>query len=245
MYRRLGFGALLGATLTVTACNTGGGLVSANNPLNPTPAPTVAATPTPTAGPSAKPTATPTAGPSAKPTATPTAGPTAKPTATPTATPTAAACGAPPPDPNTSTITLTGVQQTIAVPCFGNFTSSASVPASNGKGLTVALASSTDNNLGAVPDSTYGTPIIYTSLQPKGAITFTDSKAAIATTLTSPANIGAPHTYAIQVYVPLLDSAIQTVTGIHPTGHSITFGVAPPGGSFPALEAVVIVYQSS
>jgi len=217
---KLGFCALLGATLTATACNTGGGLVSANNPLNPTPAPTAAATPTPTAG------------------------PTAKPTATPTATPTAAACSAPPPDPNTSTITLTGAQQTVAVPCFGNFTASASVPASNGKGLTVALATSTDNDLGAAPDSTFGTPIIYTSLQPSAAITFNVSTAAIATTLTSTA-IGAPHTYAIQVYVPEFGTAIQTITGIHPTGHSITYGIAPPGGSFPALEAVVIVYQSS
>jgi hypothetical protein len=119
------------------------------------------------------------------------------------------------------------------------------VPASNGNGLTVALATSTDKNLGAVPSSTYGTAILYTSLQPSGAITFTSSTAAIATTLTSAANIGAPHTYAIQVYVPQFDAAIQTVTGIHPTGHSITFNVVPPGGTFPALEAVVIVYQSS
>jgi len=217
MYRRLGFGALVGAALTVTACNTGGGLVSANNPLNPTPAPSAAATPTPTAAPTAK----------------------------PTATPTAAACTAPPPDPNTSTITLTGAQQTIAVPCFGNFTSSASVPASNGKGLTVALASSSDQNLGGVPDASYGTPILYTSLLPSAAITFTSSTAPIATTLTSTANIGAPHTYAIQVYVPLLGVPIETVTGIHPTGHSIEFGVAAPGGTFSAVEAVVIVYQSS
>jgi hypothetical protein len=215
MYRRLGFGALFLAVFALSACNTGGGLVSANNPLNPTPAPSAAPTPTPS------------------------------PTVKPSPSPTAAACAAPPPDPNTATITLTGAQQTVQVPCFGDYTASAVVPASNGKGFTVALAASTDKNLGAVPDTSKGTPIGYTSLQPSSSITFNDASATITTSVTSPSKIGAPHTYTMQVYVPDFAAAIQTVTGIKPSGHTITFGIAPPGGSFPAIDAIVIVYQSS
>jgi hypothetical protein len=218
MYRRIGFGLLLAATVTASACNTGGGLVSANNPLNPTPAPTGAATPTPV--------------------------PSGGATPTPSPTPTAAACSAPPPDPNTATITLTGNKQTITVPCFGPFNSTAVVPAGSDAGLTVALAASTDKNLGGVSDPTYGKPLEYTSLQPSAQIIFTGANPAIVTTLTSPA-IAAPHTYAMQVYVPAFFAAIQTVTGLHPSGHSITFSVVPPGGAFPPVEAVVIVYQSS
>jgi hypothetical protein len=227
MYRRLGLAVLFSAILPVAACNTGGGLVSANNPLNPTPAPS--------AGPTAKPTATP-VGPSPTPTA---IGP------TPSPTPTAAACAAPPPDPNTSTVTLTGSTQTVNVPCFGDFTSTAIVPPSNAAGFTVALASSTDNNLGGVPDSNYGTPIVYTSLEPSSSITFASASATIQTTVTSPSKISAGHTYALQVYVPAFTASIQNVKGIKPSGHSITFGIVPPGGAFPSIEAVVIVYQSS
>jgi hypothetical protein len=218
MYRRLGLGVLLGATLIATACNTGGGLVSANNPLNPTPAPTGAVTPTPSPTPSGGP--------------------------KPTPSPTPAACSAPPPDPNTATITLTGNKQMITVPCFGTFSSTAIVPPGGGAGVTVALGASTDNNLGGVADTTYGKPLIYTSLEPNGPVTFNGTSPAIVTTLTS-TTIAAPHRYAMQVYVPAYGIALQTVTGIKPTGHSITFSVVPPGGTFPPLEAVVIVYQSS
>jgi hypothetical protein len=192
-------------------------LVTANNPLNPTPAPSAAPTATPTVGPSSK----------------------------PTTTPTPAACTAPPPDPHTSTITLTGAQQVVTVPCFGDYSSTATVPANGGQGVSVALAASTDKNLGGVADSTYGTPIVYTSLEPNSGITFNDSTAAISTTVTSPKNIGAPHTYAVQVYVPQFGISLQNITGIHPSGHTISFSIAPPGGSFPATEAVVIVYRSS
>jgi hypothetical protein len=45
--------------------------------------------------------------------------------------------------------------------------------------------------------------------------------------------------------VPSFGFAIQTIPGLKPTGHSITFDIAPPGGAFPAIEAVVILYQSS
>lgn len=206
------------ATLPVTACNTGGGLVSGNNPLNPTPAPSAAPTATPTATP---------------------VGP------TPTPTPTAAACTAPPPDPNTSTITLTGAMQTVQVPCFGDFSSFAVVPPSDGAGATVGLASSTDQNLGGVPDSSYGTPIVYTSLFPSRSLNFSGSAPAIVTTVTSPSKIAAPHTYAVQVYVPSFGVSIQNVKGLKPTGHSVTFNIVPPGGAFPSVEAVVIMYRSS
>jgi hypothetical protein len=233
MDRRLGFGALCVAIVALSACNTGGGVVTANNPLNPTPAPSAGVTATPTAGP---PTPTPSPTP---------VGPTPTPSPTPSPTPTAAVCGAPPPDPNTATITLTGAQQTVIVPCFGDFTSTAIVPAGNGAGVTVALAASTDKNLGGVADSKYGTPIVYTSLQPSTSITFNGTAPSITTTITSASKVSAPHTYAVQVYVPNFGAAIQTVTGLKPSGHTITFPIVPPGGAFPAIEAVVIVYQSS
>jgi outer membrane biosynthesis protein TonB len=213
--------------------------------VKPTATPTVKPTATPTVKPTATPTVKPTATPTAKPTATPTVKPTATPTAKPTATPTAAACPAPPLDPNSATITLTGSQQTVTVPCFKDFTGSAVVPANGNAGDSITIQSSTDKNFGAVANSSYGTPIVYTSLQPASSVTFNNSSATISTTVSSPSEIGAGHTYAVQAYVPSFGAAIQTITGIKPTGHSLNFNIAPPGGSFPAIQAVIILYQSS
>ena len=249
-FRRNTFVFALGASAVLLASCSGGSSVLTRP--GPTPSPG-SATPTPTATPSAKPTASPT--PTAKPTATPTASPTAtptptaKPTATPTAqptaTPTAAACKAPPPDPNSASITLTGNQQTVNVPCFGDFTSTAVIPANANAGTTVALQTSTDNNLGSAPTASDGTPIEYTSLFPSMSITFNSSTATIDTTVTSPSKIAAPHTYTVEVYVPSFGVAIQTITGLKPTGHSISFKIVPPGGAFPGIQAIVILYQSS
>jgi hypothetical protein len=63
--------------------------------------------------------------------------------------------------------------------------------------------------------------------------------------VSSPSKIAAPHTYTVEVYVPVLGYALQTITGLKPTGHSITYGIVPPNGSFPGITAVVILYQSS
>jgi hypothetical protein len=107
------------------------------------------------------------------------------------------------------------------------------------------IQSSTDKNFGAVASSSYGTPIVYTSLQPASSVTFNNSSSTIATTVTSPSKISPGHTYAVQAYVPSFGVSIQNITGIVPTGHSLTFNIAPPGGSFPAIQAVIILYQSS
>jgi hypothetical protein len=213
----------------------------------PTATPTAKPTATPTAKPTATPTVKPTATPTAKPTATPTPKPTATPTPKPTATPTATppSCPAPPLDPNSATVTLSGSQQTVTVPCFQDFTGSAVVPANGNAGDTITLQSSTDKNFGAVASSSYGTPIVYTSLQPASSVTFNNSSATIATTVTSPSKISPGHTYAVQAYVPSFGVSIQNITGIVPTGHSLTFNIAPPGGAFPAIQAVIILYQSS
>jgi hypothetical protein len=154
-------------------------------------------------------------------------------------------CPAPPKDPNTSTVTLTGVQQTVTLPCFSDFTGSAIAPANSNKGDTIALEVSTDKNFGATASSTYGTPIIYTSLTPAKSVTFSNSSASIATTVTSPTKINPGHTYAIQAYIPSFGVSIQNTTGIVPKGHTITFNITPPGGTFPAIQAVIILYQSS
>jgi hypothetical protein len=171
--------------------------------------------------------------------------PTPAPSPTPSPTPTAAACAAPPPDPNTSTVTLTGKKQTITVPCFGDFTLSAVVPASSAGGVSIQLASSTDNQLGSTTTASDGTPLEYTSLFPSATIAFNSATATIATTVTSPSKIAAPHTYTVEVYVPALGYALQTITGLKPTGNSITYQISPPGGSFPGIAAIVILYQSS
>ncbi len=161
--------------------------------------------------------------------------------------PTAVAkCTAPPPDPNASNVTLTGAAQTVTVPCFKDYTAVASVPASNAKGVVVKLEASNDKTLGAVANTRYGTPLVYTSLTPNKTVTFTNSKSVILTTVSSPSAIAAPHIYAMQVYVPSFHAAIQTVANIKPvTGtHEIRFNIAPPGGQFPAIQAVVIVYKT-
>lgn len=233
---RLAFAALSMAALA-SACDSNGGVVTPNNPLNPTAAPTGIivrpATPTPQPTTTPVPTATPTG---AAPTATP------APTPTPTAPP-ALVCSAPPPDPNTGSITLTGAVQTATVPCFGTFLSTTTIPANTSAGATVAFAVSTDQAQGAVPNAAEGTPILYTSLHPSATIQFTSTTPAIATAITS-ATIGAPHTYAIQSYVPAFGIAQQTITGLVPTGHTVRFSLTP-GAVFPAVQVIVILYRSS
>lgn len=228
MQFRLAFAACAFVALA-SACDSNGGTVTPNNPLNPTAQPTAIVVPT----------ATPTATPMATPTPAP--GPTATPTAPPVVT-----CAAPPPDPNTGAVTLTGAVQTIAVPCFGTFTSTATVSANQSAGATIALGASTDKTQGAVPNSNgnYGTPILYTSLQPNRAISFNSATATIPTVVTS-STIGAPHTYAVQSYVPALGGPNATITKLVPTGHSVRFALPTVGGGFPAIQVIVILYQTT
>ncbi len=140
---------------------------------------------------------------------------------------------------------MTGNQQTVNLPCFGDFTTTAVVPANGSAGDTIALETSTDKNFGAAASSTYGTPIAYTSLTPASGVVFNNSSASIPTTVTSPSQINPGHTYAIQAYVPTFGISIQNVTGIVPTGHTVSFNISPPGGTFPGIQAVIILYQSS
>jgi hypothetical protein len=160
---------------------------------------------------------------------------------------TAVKCAAPPPDPNTSSITLSGRAGSVHVPCFKDFTAVATVPVSKAEDAVVKLAASTDKMLGAVVDKKLGTPIIYTSLTPSKAVTFTSKTATIVTEVLSPSEIAAPHTYAVEVYVPAYKLAIQTITDVKPIPktHEIKFSISTLGGVFPALEAVVIVYRST
>jgi hypothetical protein len=157
----------------------------------------------------------------------------------------AAACKAPPPDPVSSTITLTGAAETVHVPCYKDFNATSAVPANDGKGFTVKLEVSTDKTLGGVANAKYGTPIVYTSLTPSKSINFDKKPAALLTVVASPSQIVAPHIYAAQVYVPAFGAAIQSVANLKvvPNTHEIRFNIAPPGSSFPAIEAVVIVYR--
>jgi hypothetical protein len=158
-----------------------------------------------------------------------------------------AKCTAPPPDPHTASITLTGKAGWVIVPCFKDFTSAASVPASTSTGVVVKLAASTDKNLGAVINKKLGTPIVYASLTPNKNVTFASTKAVLSTYVISPSEIAAPHTYAVEVYVPELKEALQTITDIKPVpkSHEIKFTVSTLNGNFPAIEAVVIVYRST
>jgi hypothetical protein len=156
-------------------------------------------------------------------------------------------CAAPPPDPNTSSVTLSGRAGSVHIPCFKDFTAVATVPTSKAEDEVVKLAASTDKTLGAVVNKQLGTPIIYTSLTPNKAVTFTSKTATIVTAVLSPSEIAAPHTYAVEVYVPALHSPIQTVKDITPIPktHEIKFSIATLSGTFPAIEAVVIVYRST
>jgi hypothetical protein len=220
MQLRFAFGALVFVALGLGACDSNGGVVTPNNPLNPT------ATPRPVASATVAPTATP----------------------TPTAAPASAAplvCAAPPPDPDTSTVTLTGAAQTISVPCFGTFLSTATVSANHSAGATIALGTSTDQAQGAVPNSNgnYGTPILYTSLTPSQGLSFDSATATIPTVVTS-STIGAPHTYTVQSYIVGL-GPLFTSPAFAPVGNSLSFALPTQGGAFPAVHLVVIVYQTT
>lgn len=214
MQLRLVFAALSIVALA-SACDSNGGSVTPNNPLNPTAQPTATATAVP------------------------------PPTPTPTAPP-VVSCAAPPPDPNTGSVTLTGAAQTIAVPCFGSFTSTATVSANQSAGATIAFGVSTDKMQGAVPnsDANHGTPILYTSLQPNRSLAFDSSTATIPSVITS-STIGAPHTYTVQSYVPALGGPNATFANIVPAGHSVRFALPTVGGGFPAIQVIVILYQTT
>ncbi len=159
----------------------------------------------------------------------------------------AAKCTAPPPDPNTSSVTLSGKAGSVHVPCFKDFTSVATVPASTPNHVVVKLAASTDKTLGAVIDKKLGTPIVYSSLTPDKTVEFTSKTAVIPTHVISPSEIAAPHTYAVEVYSPVLKIAIQTIKDVKPipNTHEIKFSVSTVAGTFPPLEAVVIIYRTT
>ncbi len=193
------------------------------------------------------PTATPTVKPTVKPTATPTATPTAKPTATPSATPTPAGCPAPPPDPVTASLLLSGSVQTVTLPCYKDAKIVATIPANNSTAanpITVAVAVSELNKFGAVIDATKGTPIGFTSLSPNQTVNFTPSSAVIATQFTSPSLVTPGHTYAFTVEVKEFNYAVIQSGTATQSGDTLSFGVAPPGGSFNGgLHAIVIIYK--
>ena len=213
MQLRLAFGTLIVLALGLGGCDSKGGLVTPNDPLNPTATPRPAATATPTPAPSY--------------------------------VPVPVVCNAPPPDPNTSSVTLTGAAETVDVPCFRAFLSTASVPANNSAGATIAFAVSTDQAQGAVAnaDANHGTPILYTSLTPSRALSFVSPTATIPTVVTS-LLIGAPHTYTVQSYVPGL-GPLFTSPAFAPVGNSLSFALPTRGGAFPAVHVVVIIYQTT
>ena len=216
----------------------------------PTPVPTAKPTAGPTATPTAKPTAPPTATPkpTASPTPKPTATPTVAPTTKPTATPTPAGCAAPPPDPVTATLTLTGAVQSVTLPCYKDTKIVATIPANNSTAaspITVAVAVSDDQSLGAKATPAAGETVIgYTSLSPSATVNFTPSTATIATSFSSPSLITAGHTYRFEVQVTEFGDAVIQSGSATLSGDTLSFGVAPPGGSFNGgLHAVVVLYK--
>ncbi len=241
MSSRLVLGALFVSALGLAACDSHGGDVTPNNPLNPTPPPSGA----PTSSPTTKPSAMPTASPSIKPTPTPTTGP----SATPVPTPTGAVCAAPPPDPNTSTIPLAGGMQAVPVPCFKDFTSTATIPAGTvANGASLQLAATTDSGAFGIPnDPTAGTRLITTSIAVTATITLGNSN--IPTTVTSPSMINVGHTYEVENFLGFgggPPNKTSTTTGLAPSGHTISFNVVDPAGmGFPmGATAFVVVYQN-
>ncbi len=185
--------------------------------------------------------------PTATATSTPTVGPTNGPT--PTATPTGVtpACAAPPPDPVTTSLTLTGPIQAVTLPCYGDTTIVATIPANNGtpaNPITVAVAVSGLNMFGAVINSTKGTPIGFTSLSPNKTISFSPSTATIQTLYTSPSLVLPGHTYNFTVEVAELGYAVIQQGTASQSGSTLSFGIAPPGGTFNGmLHAIVIIYR--
>jgi len=157
------------------------------------------------------------------------------------------ACAAPPPDPVATSLTLTGAVQAVTLPCYGDTTIVATIPANDStpaNPITTAIAVSGLNMFGAVIDPTKGTPIGFTSLSPSRTITFTPSTAPIQTQFTSPSLVTAGHTYNFVVEVREFNYAhIQSGTATQ-SGSTLSFGIVSPGGTFNGgLHAIVIIYR--
>ena len=232
MSLRLSIGVVFLGALGLAACDSHGGDVTPNNPLNPTVSPS--------GQPTTSPTGTPTPAP---PTATPTTAPTG-PTPTPLPTATVAVCSAPPPDPNATTIPLTGGMQTITVPCFHDFTTTATIPSGTvANGASLALQATTDSGAFGIPsDATAGTRLLTTSIAVTATITLGNPN--ISTAVTSQSSINPGRTYTVENYLGTTQTA--KVTGLSPTGHTLTFNVTDPAGTvFPVgVTAYVVVYQN-
>jgi hypothetical protein len=140
---------------------------------------------------------------------------------------------------------VSGAAQNVVFPCFADFTASVSLPVNSGAGVTLALASSSDMNLGAVTNPSDGTPLLFLGLEPSNNITY-NAGSSIFATVASASQISAGHLYTVQVVEPGLTIVLETLTNLVPSGDTLTFNIAPAfSGTITPVEYVVIVYRSS
>ncbi len=117
------------------------------------------------------------------------------------------------------------------------------ISASNQAGQTVTIKISNQNfdsvaySSGNTPQT--GTPIVFTALNVSANVTFASSTPMIPTTVTGACEITAGHTYSVGLYT--FGSQAQLVTGIVPSGNTISFTLNVPLQTFPMVATGDVV----